>query len=155
MPRTRGSTTNCWRRIAAIARDTPSMSALTKLRVTGAPRKRGCGAVAVGSAAVRRAGVCAGKGSDDSVSVAANSIRQEAALPQTGFRGGLSEDVNAGVFYAGSSADGTGGAKDFTGTISQGALWNVVGTIQVPEPTSIALLTAGVAASALRRRRRA
>ena len=31
---------NCWRRIADIARATPSISALTKLSVTGSPRKR-------------------------------------------------------------------------------------------------------------------
>jgi hypothetical protein len=45
LPRTRGSTMNCWRRIADIARATPSMSALTKLSVTGSPRKRAALAV--------------------------------------------------------------------------------------------------------------
>ena len=55
MPRTRGSTTNCWRRIADIARATPSISALTKLSVTGSPRKRA--APAAVCAAASRIGI--------------------------------------------------------------------------------------------------
>ena len=41
--------------------------------------------------------------------------------------------------------------KDFAGTISQGAMWNAVGTVVTPEPSTLAL--AAIAAPALLRRR--
>jgi hypothetical protein len=87
---------------------------------------------------------------NNSLSIVVNSLRQD-GNPLQGYRGGLSEDINSGVFYAGSSVDGTGGVKDFTGSVSQAALWNAVGTIVVPEPVSLALLA--VSLTAARRRR--
>lgn len=86
------------------------------------------------------------------VSIAANSLRADGSGPIQGLRGGLSESATSGVFYAGNATDGTGGVKDFAGTISQGAMWNAVGTVVTPEPSTLAL-AALVTPTLLRRRR--
>ncbi len=77
---TRGSTTNCCLRIAPIARDTASMSALTKFSVTGSPEKR-----AFGDCAKAAGGGTSAAHSSVAASVAGQTRRERGPEGRSGF----------------------------------------------------------------------